>query len=195
MGGDCCACDHLHCSISLFVTITFALYYRKSKTEAYVNIQECFRSPAPNTAHDSADTDWTPGFWRTNRSEASEDEETNNLNSVLDVYNQAMSDIASLSDEKSVEPLTFVLVSDWDEATKNEKEACLEKVDEACKAVRKVIAPIGSAKMLQAYREKRDEIENDDLKALVLAYRNAPSRNSKTQILSIYANCYTTVAN
>jgi len=85
-----------------------------------------------------------------------------------------------------------VLVSEWEEATRNEKAACLEKVDEACQAVCKVIAPRDSVKLLQAYRETRDDIENDDLRALVTAYKSTPSKNTKTQILSIYATRYTT---
>lgn len=85
-----------------------------------------------------------------------------------------------------------MLVSEWEEATRNEKAACLEKVDEACQAVCKVIAPRDSVKLLQAYRETRDDIENDDLRALVTAYKSTPSKNTKTQILSIYATRYTT---
>ena len=41
-----------------------------------------------------------------------------------------MSQIATLSDVKEVEPLTFRLTSNWEEASKSEKMLCKEKVDE-----------------------------------------------------------------
>ena len=101
-----------------------------------------------------------------------------------------MSQIASLSDMKTVEQLTFRLASDWESATANEKALCEEGVDEACQAVCKVIAPKASEELLNAYKTsstlRLDKGEN----ALTAAYRQAPTKNLKTQILSIYALQY-----
>lgn len=119
-----------------------------------------------------------------------DDESPENESDVLQVHNEVLSYIASLS-AKTVEPLTFRLNSEWDEATKKEKEICIEKVDEACPTVCDVIAPKDSDKLLRSFQESRREVGfSSDLKALVTAYQQAPSRSLKIQILSIYATRY-----
>ena len=134
---------------------------------------------------------WSLGKWRANNSESSsEDEPTESENNVFKVYNEAMANIASLSEKTAVEPLTFRLASEWDEATEKEKSLCIEQVGEACRAVCTVIAPKESDKLLQAFQESGEVACSSDLKALLTAYKNAPTRNIKTQILSIYADRY-----
>ena len=119
-----------------------------------------------------------------------DDESPENESDVLQVYNEALSNIASLSG-KTVEPLTFRLNSEWEEATKKEKELCIEQVNEACRAVCDVIAPKDSDKLLRSFQESRREVGfPSDLKALVTTYQQAPSRSLKIQILSIYATRY-----
>lgn len=116
-----------------------------------------------------------------------DDESPENESDVLQVYNEALSNIASLSG-KTVEPLTFRLNSEWDEATKEEKELCIEQVNEACRAVCDVIAPKDSDKLLRSFQESRREVGfSSDLKALVTAYQQAPSRSLKIQIKHL---CY-----
>lgn len=101
-----------------------------------------------------------------------------------------MSSIAPLTD-KTVEPLTFRLVSEWDLATANERALCLDQVDEACRAVCGVIAPRDSEKLLEAFQDSASvNVCSNDLQALIVAYKNAPSRNLKTQILSLYPPRY-----
>ena len=119
-------------------------------------------------------------------SQFSDDE--SDVDPALKMYNEAMSRIATLSDVKEVEPLTFRLTSNWEEATKSEKMLCKEKVDEAWRAVCSVIAPNASKELLDAF--KLSSSPGSDLTALVTAYRNAPNRGLKTQILSIYVLRY-----
>ena len=119
-------------------------------------------------------------------SQFSDDE--SEVDPALKVYNEAMSQIATLSDVKEVEPLTFRLTSNWEGATKSEKMLCKEKVDEACQAVCSVISPNASNELLEAF--KLSSSPGSDLTALVTAYRNAPNRGLKTQILSIYVLRY-----
>ena len=58
-------------------------------------------------------------------------------------------------------------------------------------AVCNVIAPRGSEELLQAFKTPAvDEVCSDDLTTLITAYKQAPSKNLKTQILSIYAPRY-----
>ena len=119
-----------------------------------------------------------------------DDESPENESDVLRVHNEALSNIASLSG-KTLEPLTFRLNSEWDEASKKEKELCIEQVNEACRAVCDVIVPKDIDKLLRSLQESRREVGfSSDLKALVSAYQQAPSRSLKIQILSIYATRY-----
>ena len=69
---------------------------------------------------------------------------------VFSTYNTALEKITSISDTK-VEPLTFRLKTQWDKATKSEQQLCVEKLDEACSVVCKVIAPYASDQLLMAY--------------------------------------------
>ena len=58
-------------------------------------------------------------------------------------------------------------------------------------AVCNVIAPRGSEELLQAFKTPAvNEVCSDDLTTLITAYKQAPSKNLKTQILSIYAPRY-----
>ncbi|KAL9970438.1 hypothetical protein ACROYT_G022814 [Oculina patagonica] len=75
----------------------------------------------------SSDPPWTPGQWREEESDGSADEST--------PYPLKVGQIASLTDMKTVEQLTFRLASDWESASANEKALCEEKFDEACQAV------------------------------------------------------------
>ena len=162
---------------------SFVIHSRKCKQDAYSAMRIWSPgTPAPGIC--SEDPPWTPGQWREEESDLSFDESAPD---PLKVYNVAMSQIASLSDMKTVEQLTFRLASDWESATANEKALCEERVDEACQAVCKVIAPNASEELLNAYKTsstlRLDKGEN----ALTAAYRQAPTKNIKTQILSIYA--------
>ncbi|KAL9960337.1 hypothetical protein ACROYT_G033784 [Oculina patagonica] len=159
-------------------------FSRKSKHDAYLAMRT-WSPGTPGPGVSSSDPPWTPGQWREEESDGSADESTPD---PLKVYNDAMSQIASLTDMKTVEQLTFRLASDWESASANEKALCEEKVDEACQAVCKVIAPNASDELLNAYKNSStlDKGEN----ALIAAYRHAPTKNLKTQILSIYALQY-----
>ena len=58
-------------------------------------------------------------------------------------------------------------------------------------AVCNVIAPRGSEELLQAFKTPAvNEVCTDDLNTLITAYKQAPSKNLKTQILIIYAPRY-----
>ena len=165
--------------------------FRKSKEKARFTIESCVYTPTPES-HSKVDPAWSPGIWRALKSDSSSDDESSETKrDVLKVYNEAMYNIASLSEKGTVEPLTFILKSEWDEAAQQEKASCIEQVEEACRAVCGVIAPKDTEKLLRAFQESRREMGySDDLKALVTAYHNAPKRNLKTQILSIYATRY-----
>ena len=165
------------------------LLFRKAKEEAR---SAMFLSPALDVETYNRDPIWTPGRWRESNVGSSSDDESSDEkdNDVLKIYNEAMTYIASLTGRK-VEPLTFRLATEWEKAAANEKAVCLDQVDEACRAACNVIAPRDSEKLLQAFQDsKTTEVCSDDLTSLITAYKHAPTRNLKTQILSIYAPRY-----
>ena len=93
----------------------------------------------------------------------------------------------------NVIPLTFQLKPTWDEATEDEEEVCIEKAMEGCSIVCGIIAPNAGDELLQSCVQLSDlesECASGDLVALMQGYKNAPTRNLKTQILSLYAYRY-----
>ena len=111
------------------------------------------------------------------------------VDQLLDAYNRAMAQIAGLSKDASVEQLTFRMKVEWEKATEKEKELCEGKVGEPCRAVCGVIAPNASEELFK-YFIKRANASNNELDALITAYKQAPTKGLKTQILSIYALRY-----
>ena len=115
-------------------------------------------------------------------------------NDALLDYNEAMAKIAMHSQREKIQPLTFQLTTTWDESKPEEKELCIEKATEACSVVCSVIAPKDGEKLFQAIQLPAPAEHvgpTDDLIALMFAYRDASTKNMKTQILSIYAYRYT----
>ncbi len=152
-------------------------------------------SPSVILQPSGSDKPWTPGQWR-KTAESSDESPSEELcaqallpHQVFTTYNAALEKIASISDSK-VEPLTFRLKTEWDKATQNEQRLCVEKVDEACRAVCQVIAPGASEQLLMAY-VKSASGSRSQLEVLISTYQQAPTKTLKTQILSIYALRFT----
>ena len=161
--------------------------YRKSKEKALAEMRE-IQPDTPTVSTSVSDFSWTHGQWR--EEESSEDEITDKEPQTLDRYNNAMAQIAGLSDIKIPEPLTFVLKKDWASVTETEKQMCEKKVDDACRVVCRVIAPSSSKELLKSYITHTSRSDNE-VEALILAYTQAPTKSLKTQILSIYALRFT----
>ena len=171
----------------LLQSINAVFLFRKSKYDAKKVLSQL--PPLTPGCKASDDPAWTPGQWRAEQGykDAMSDEKPVR-ETVLHVYNDAIKQISGMTDVKSIEPLTFRLKCEWDVATKNEQMICKEKVDEACQVVCKVITPNASEKLLHAYKQSaKPDCEID---ALTTAYKNAPTKTLKTQILSIYALKY-----
>lgn len=101
-----------------------------------------------------------------------------------------MAQIAGLSDIKIPEPLAFILEKDWALATEKEKKMCERKVDDACRAVCRVNVPSSTKELLRSYITHTSS-SNNELEALTVDYRQAPTKSLRTQILSIYALRFT----
>lgn len=117
-----------------------------------------------------------------------------NKDAILD-FNQAMSKLSLHTEKEKPDPLTFQLSTSWEDSKKEDKEACMQKANEACGIICNVIAPKDGEKLFQAIQQPLQAADNagpsDDLVALMSAYRDASNKNLKTQILSIYAYRYT----
>lgn len=85
--------------------------------------------------------------------------------------------------------LTFRLQSDWETITQEEKGLCIEKATEACKLICGIIAPNDSEKLFQALPNREASMQDlsQNLLPLIVAFAQAPTKNLKIQILSIYA--------
>ena len=139
--------------------------------------------------------DWTPGqgIEEDNEDSKEEEESKKEAKSLITKYNEAMDNLSVQTKIGNVSPLTFQLKSTWDEATEDEKEVCIEKAMEGCSIVCEIIAPNAGDELLQScvqLSDLRTECASADLVALMQAYKNAPTRNLKTQILSLYAYRY-----
>ena len=96
---------------------------RAAKEEARFAIESCISTPLRESRIKNRNPAWSLGQWHEiNPDSSSDDEFTEKERDVLKIYNEALSNIPSLS-------------SKWDEATKKEKGLCTEQVGEACRAV------------------------------------------------------------
>ena len=137
--------------------------------------------------------DRTPGQWMAEGSGNSEEEcspggEEND--SLMFEYNEALFSLSEKVKVGKFTPLTFQLNTTWEEAT---QEICIDKAMEGCKVVCEVIAPKAGDELLQSCVQLPDqetETISDELITLMQAHKNAPTRNLKTQILSLYAYQY-----
>ena len=84
--------------------------------------------------------------------------------------------------------LTYQL-KNWDSASTKEKTDCKEKASETCSLICKIIAPNDGGTLFQSLYEPRPTASNE-LITLMKALAKVPTRNLKTQILSLYAYAY-----
>ena len=105
----------------------------------------------------------------------------------LDTLNEALNKLSG----GTFSPLTFQLNCSWSAASAEDKDICLEKVEEACKIICNIISPIDGQSLFQSLLDSSCEPSvSKDLEALMTAYANAPNRRLKLQILSIHAHRY-----
>ena len=61
---------------------------------------------------------------------------------------------------------------------------------EGCRIICKVVAPRGSEELFQAVKQPNEDAATPELLSSMTAYKNAPTKRLKTQILSLYAYRY-----
>ena len=152
------------------------------------------RSPQSSsiTAEATAETSlWTPSCWTSISSDSDDDAAGFSAieEPVLSTYNKALDDLSKLSDcETPCRPLEFQLNGSLENASRVKKADCLARATEACKLVCNVIAPDDGESLFNSLPRKEEAPEQ--IRLLINAFAQAPTRNLKTQILRIYAYEY-----
>ena len=117
---------------------------------------------------------------------------------VLHVYNTAMSKLAikSSSSADNFSPLESRLKTSWENTTELDRQKCQEKALQGCLLVCEVIAPNAKDDLFQVLSKQSSRESEDDLSkelsGLMTAYRDAPTKSVKLQILSLYAYRFST---
>ena len=134
------------------------------------------------TPHKLQDPSWTPG----QRSEERVCSESQHEN--FRMVNETMEKIS----QGQFQPLNAPLTKRWEVATSNEKENCLKTAEMSCRLVCGVIAPNDPDKLYEALVTATEKHSSHDILTLTTAYKNAPTKNLKIQILSLYVLNYST---
>ena len=144
----------------------------------------------------NSDETWTPSALLAFDDSMEMDEfgltEENNGGPVQ-VFNSCIDSLADAARKPKIDPLESQ-VACWESCPKAERSAVVQKTEQVCQLLCDVIAPNDGEQLFQAVIDQHNnktEIGGVGLKALVVAYQNAPSRSVKTQILSIYADRFT----
>jgi hypothetical protein len=148
---------------------------RLAKRMAKLTLASCSPPPTPLAPSTLPEVDnWTPACYSEGSDEGDSDGERA-VTSILPVFNSAMDQLCTaIGSPNRVSPLTYQPRTSWEKTTIEEKNICIEKVTEALGVVCNVIL-------------KSESIAND-LKPLIEAYKNARTKNVKTQILSLCAH-------
>ena len=100
-----------------------------------------------------------------------------------------MATLSQQTNNGRISPLTFQLKTSWSDSTKEDKCICIDKAIEACSVICSIIAQIAGDELLQSVAQLPESVSNE-LVVLMQAYKNAHTKNLKTQILSLYAYRY-----
>ena len=134
------------------------------------------------TPYKLRDPSWTPSQWSAERV-CSESQHEN-----FKMFNETMETIS----RGKFQPLKAPLTKRWEVATSNEKESCLKTAEMSCRLVCGVIAPNDPDKLYEALVKATEKQGLHDILSLTTAYKNAPTKNLKIQILSLYVLNYST---
>ena len=104
------------------------------------------------------------------------------------MFNETMEKIS----QGTFQPLKAPLTKCWEVATSNEKESCLKTAEMSCRLVCGVIVPNDPDKLYEALVMATEKQSSQEILTLTTAYKNAPTKNLKIQILSLYILNYST---
>ena len=164
----------------------YSLPNRASKVQAFQTMSAMQPTPSTERSQQRVETDWTP--IKVNHSDLEED--VTKTEQTLTVINESIDALEKCSGEGRTSPLTCQMKTTWEKTSKEERKVFVRKAKEACTIVCMAIAPADGARLFKAVcQDGNPNIENE-LQTLLIAYKNAPTKKTKTQILSIYADSY-----
>ena len=117
-----------------------------------------------------------------------------NVEGPVQVFNSCMDSLANAVRKPRIDPLQSQ-VACWENSSNADRSAVIHNAEEACQMICDLIAPNDGKQLFQAMvqrQQNKGETGGAGIQALVIAYQKAPSKSLKTEILSIYANRFTT---
>ena len=99
--------------------------------------------------------------------------------------NENLEVLGKCSGEGRISPVTSSMKTTFAKVSPEEETYFVRKAAEACKIVCSAIAPDGGETLFKVVCNPEGPNVESELKPLLEAYRNAPSKETKTQILSI----------
>ena len=165
--------------------------HRVSKAQALHQMSKMLPTPLTERTQQKFETDWTPCA----SGHHSSQEDVSFLTPIptdqaLVRINESLDFLETCSGEGRSSPLTCQLQTKWERVSEEEQTFFIRKATEACKIVCSAIAPEDGETLFKAVRQTDAPDVENELRPLLEAYRDAPSKDTKTQILSIYANRY-----
>ena len=139
------------------------------------------------------DEKWTPSAFPSldESSEMQSLESDQHKEDPVQVFNKCINSLADAIKKPRIDQLESQ-VTNWTTSSSAEKSVAIKKADGVCQLMCNVIAPSDGDTLFQAVLcQHKREFGDEGLQALVAAYRSAPSKRLKTQILSIYASRFT----
>lgn len=108
----------------------------------------------------------------------------------LQLFNSTMASLSEGMGGIQIEPLAHQLPSTLEEVSLKERADYTNKAKEACRVVCATIAPNDGDNLFKLVQQPEEKTISEELLSLIMAYKNAPTKNIKTQILSLYAYNY-----
>ena len=99
-----------------------------------------------------------------------------------------MNRLSELTSQSPPNPLLNQVELNWEDVPSAEREKCIKYASESCKVICEIIAPNAADALYNSLPQEKPVSE--DLITLMKAYSSAPTRNTRLQILSIYAYDY-----
>ena len=134
---------------------------------------------------------WSPEFkdWSA-RDRSFVDLGAGSIDDKLELFNSTMACLSEGMKGINIEPLEHQLPSTLEEISLKERAVYQEKAKAACRVVCTTIAPNDGENLFKLVQQPQEEKVSEELLSLLMAYKNAPTKNIKTQILSLYAYNY-----
>ena len=171
--------------------IHYCMAHRASKVKALHQMSSMLPTPLTERMQQKVETDWTPSptGYHILRECHSIFTPLQTDQALLKI-NESLQALEKRSHEGRTSPITSLMETTWAKVSREEQTYFVKKATEACKIVCSAIATGDGEKLFHAVCKPDDPNEENELQPLLEAHRDAPSKETKTQILSIYANKY-----